>query len=78
MTDTEILDALMPNWRTDSVYTDTMFAKDSKDKNKKAVMITARAAYTKRSKKTAGCFCGRGMRIILEWMVKEVLKNNEN
>jgi hypothetical protein len=78
MTDIEILDALMPNWRTDSVYTDAMFLKDSKDKNKKAIMIMARAAYSKRSGKSPNCFCGRGMRIILEWFRKEVLKNEKN
>jgi hypothetical protein len=78
MTDIEILDTLMPNWRSDSVYPDSMFLKDSKDKIKKAAMIYARSVYSKRSKKTAGCFCSRGIRIILEWLVKEVKKNETN
>ncbi len=78
MTDTEVLDALMPNWRIDSVYTDAMFLKDSKDKTKKTIMIAARNAYSKRSGKTPNCFCARGIRIILEWFKKEVLKNEKN
>jgi hypothetical protein len=78
MTDIEILDTLMPNWRSDSVYPDSMFLKDSKDKIKKAAMIYARSVYSKRSKKTASCFCARGIRIILEWLVKEVKKNETN
>jgi hypothetical protein len=78
MTDIEILDTLMPNWRSDSVYPDSMFLKDSKDKIKKAAMIYVRGTYQKRSGKSPNCFCARGIRIILEWLVKEVKKNETN
>lgn len=78
MTDKELLITIMPNWQTDPIYTEQMFLKGSKDKTIKAAMSNARVVYTKYSKKTAGCFCHKGIRIILEWLIKRVKLEEEN
>lgn len=78
MTEIEFLDSLHPNWRTGEFYADSLFLKTSKDKAKKAIMCNVRVYYSKNSGKTAGCFCARGMRIIIEWLIKKQNLNNEN
>jgi len=79
MNEIEFLDSLHPNWRSGEVYTDSMFLKTSKDKTLKAVMCNLRVYYSKYSGKQSGCFCARGIRIIIEWLIKKQnLNNNEN
>ena len=77
MIDKEYLDNLHPNWKNGELYTDGLFLKTSKDKKLKSIMINLRVYYSKTSGKTASCFCARGIRIIIEWLIKKV-KEDEN
>ena len=68
MTEKEYLDMLLPDWQKDAYYTDEMFNKQAKNKELKNIMSNLRIYYGKHSKRQAGCWCGRGIRLILEWL----------
>ena len=83
MTDKELLTVkeylllIHPNYKT-KPYDDGMFLKGSKDKTIKSAMSNLRVVYSKYSGKTSGCFCKRGIAIILEWLIKLIdLKEKE-
>ena len=68
----EYLDALFPDWRTNDYteYSEAQFKKQVEPHGIKSTMIAIRGHYSKYSKKTAGCFCHKGMFKILEWLIK--------
>ena len=67
----EYLDALFPEWKTNSYteYSQEMFNKQVAAHGIKSTLIAIRGHYSKHSKKSASCFCHKGMFKILEWLI---------
>lgn len=72
----DFLDVIHPNWST-TEYTQIDFNKGIKNKDVKNKMQVLRAYYSKHSGKAAGCFCFRGIVVIINWLKKEIISKND-